>query len=92
MSDTQNPMESDTVDPREMRAAQRLATLERLGEIGMALAKALEQQVSDAAAAGDEIRAGAAARAYSRVLREVRRTSDLKDRLGAKITGPATAT
>ncbi len=81
MSATQPLPDPDALDPREARAAERVAALERLSAIGMALAEVLERRVSEAIETGDEIGAGAAALGYSRVSRAVRQTLALKARL-----------
>ena len=54
MLDAKTSPENDSLDPREARAARRLATLERLAEIGMKLAELLERRVDAAVEAVEE--------------------------------------
>lgn len=81
MIDTPTHTDSDTVDPREIRAVRRLAALKRLSEIGMALAEILGRRVEAAVRAGEAIDMGAAALEYSRLSRAVRQTLALEARL-----------
>ena len=75
--------ESEPVDPREARAARRLAAAERLSVIGMALSEAMLARVSEAMKAGEAVDTGAVALEYSRLSRSVRQTLALEARFDA---------
>ena len=72
--------ESEPIDPREARAARRLADAERLSRIGMALAEAMLARVSDAMNAGEAVDPGAVALEHARLSRAVRQSLLLEER------------
>jgi len=76
-------LESEPVDPREARAAQRRAAAERLRVIGMALSEAMLARVSEAMKAGEAVDTGAVALEYARLSRSVRQTLALEARFDA---------
>ena len=84
MSDPAPTAETEAVDPREARAARRLAELERLSRIGIEMAEALGRRVADAVAAGEAVDGGAAALEFSRLSMAVRRTLALEARFDAE--------
>lgn len=80
-SPTPSETEASSADPREARAARRLAVLERLAEIGMVLAEDLSRRVGETLERGEPLDGGAVALEFSRVSRSVRQTVGLAARL-----------
>jgi len=76
--------ETEAVDPREARVAERLADLGRLRRIGMAMAEAMLERVADAVSARQPVDTGAAALEFSRLSLAVRRTMALEARFDAE--------
>jgi hypothetical protein len=81
MIESSDPVRTDVADPREARAERRLAMLETLAEIGMALAGDLSRRVGEGLERGEPLDGGAVALEFSRVSRAVRQTIALEARL-----------
>ena len=81
MTDTQTLSDPDAPDPREARAAERLADLRRLRQIGMALSEAMLARVHDAMRDHEPEDPGAVAREFERLSRSVYRIAALETRL-----------
>ena len=81
MIDTPTTPETETLDPREARAAERLADLRRLRQIGMALSEAMRARVHDAMRDHAPEDPGAVAREFDRLSRAVYRIAALETRL-----------
>ena len=81
MTDAQTLPDPDALDPREERAADRLADLRRLRKIGMALSEAMLARVHDAMRDHAPEDPGAVAREVDRLSRAVYRTAALETRL-----------
>ena len=81
MIDTPTTPETEALDPREARAADRLEDLRRLRKIGMALCEAMLARVHDAMRDHEPEEPGAVAREFDRLSRAVYRTAALETRL-----------
>ena len=81
MSDAPATPETEALDPREARAADRLADLRRLRKIGMALCEAMLARVHDAMRDHEPEDPGAVAREFERLSRSVYRIAALETRL-----------
>jgi hypothetical protein len=85
---TTNP-ETEPLDPREIKAARRLAVAERMSEIGLAMAEAMLARVCDAMNAREPVDMGAASLEFSRLELAVDRALALQRLLDADIAALA---
>ena len=81
--------EAEPLDPREAKAARRLAVAERMSEIGLAMAEAMLARVSDAMNSGAPVDMAAASLEFSRLELAVDRALALQRLLDADIAALA---
>ena len=81
--------ETEPLDPRQAKAARRLAVAERMSEIGLAMAEAMLARVSDAMSSGEPVDMGAASLEFSRLELAVDRALALQRLLDADIAALA---
>ena len=89
MSNTPPALEPEALDPREIKAARRLAVAERMSEIGLAMAEAMLARVCDAMNSGERVDMGAASLEFSRLELAVDRALALQRLLDADIAALA---
>jgi hypothetical protein len=79
-----NP-QAESLDPREAKAARRLAVAERMSEIGLAMAEAMLERVCGAMNSGEPVDMGAVSLEFSRLELAVDRALALQRLLDADI-------
>src|SRR5882757_9904883 len=84
------PEPREALDPREIKAARRLAVAERRSEIGLGMAEAMLERVCGAVNSGEPVDMGAASLEFSRLELAVDRALALQRRLDADMAALAT--